>query len=65
VLIAAFLDENVDRITVLINSTPKIVHFAANRDKHFIQEPSVTQAASAHLQPAGVIWAKSIAPLTN
>jgi hypothetical protein len=65
VLIAAFLDQNVDRITVLINGTPQIVQFTANRDKYFIKEPSVAQAASALFQLVGVVRTKPTAPLPN
>jgi len=59
------LASNVDRITTLINGTPQIVQFTANRDKYFIKNPSVAQAASALFQLVGVVWAKPTAPLPN
>ena len=57
------LDQNIDRITVLINRTSPIAQSVANRDKHFFKEPSVTQAAPALLQLAGVVWIKPNTPL--
>ena len=64
-LVTSFLDQNVDRVAILINGTPQIVQSPANRDKYFIKEPGVTQAASALLQLAGIVRPKSIAPLPN
>ena len=59
------LNQNVDRITVLINGTPQIVLLAANLDKYFIEMPGIAQSTLAFLQNSGVLRSKSVAPLTN
>ncbi len=64
-LIAAFLDQNINRIAVLVNRPPQIVQLTANRDEHFIKKPGVAQVASPLLQLAGVVRAKSVTPLPN
>ncbi len=64
-LVAAFLDQNINRIAVLVNRPPQIVQLTANRDEHFIKKPGVAQVASPLLQLAGVVRAKSVTPLPN
>ena len=64
-LVAAFLDQNVNRIAVLVNGSPQILQLAANCDEHFIEKPGAAQLASPLLQLASVVRAKSVAPLPN
>ena len=42
-LVAAAHDQNVEHIAVLVNSSPKVVTFAVNRDEHLVHVPSATQ----------------------
>jgi hypothetical protein len=41
-LVASPLDQNINRVAVLINRTPKIVLVTLNRDKHLIKIPGIT-----------------------
>ncbi len=40
--VASSLDQNINRVAVLINRTPKIVLVTLNRDKHLIKIPGIT-----------------------
>ena len=64
-LVAAFLDQNVNGIAVLVNGSPQILQLAANCDEHFIEKPGIAQLASPLFQLASVIQAKSVAPVSN
>jgi len=44
-----FLNQDVNRITILIYGSPEIVKPPLNLDKHLIKVPIVTQAAASLL----------------
>ena len=64
-LVAAFLYKQFKLITVLVNGSPQVVHFAPDRDEHFIKEPGVAKPTPALLQFARIFWPKSVAPLSD
>ena len=63
--IATRLDENVDHVAVLVDSTPEIVSLAPNVHEELIQVPRITQATLSPLEPASIFGTTLPAPLAD
>jgi hypothetical protein len=63
--IATRLDEDVDHVAVLVDSTPEIVLLAPNVDEQFIQVPRIAQATLSPLESTRILGAKLPAPLSD
>ncbi len=57
-LIPPTLDQDVEHIVVLVDSTPQVMAFAIDREKHLIKMPLVPWLGAATLQPIRVILPK-------
>ena len=60
--VSAALDQDVDRIAVLIHGSPQVVALTLDRDEEFIQVPGVAQTT---LQGSSVSRAEFATPLPN
>lgn len=64
--VLTLLNQNVDRVIVLIDCAPEIATFSSNRnDRRLIHEPGVTQLSLAFAKLVGVLGAELSTPLTN
>ena len=59
------LDEDVGHVTVLIHRTPQLLPLAVDRDKDFIQEPRVPEAALPSFQLTCVLRTELQTPLPD
>jgi hypothetical protein len=64
-LIAALLDQDVQYDSVLIDSSPEPVAFAADPQRHLVQMPLVAGSHSLSTQPSGEGGAELGAPLAD
>jgi hypothetical protein len=64
-LIAAWLQKNIDQIPVLVNGALKILPFASDCYEKFIQVPNVTQTSLPVLESADIFGTEFSAPLSN
>ncbi len=63
--VSAALDQDVDRIAVLIHSSPQVVALTLDRDEEFIQVPGVAQTTLPSFQGSSVSRAEFATPLPN
>ena len=63
--ISTRLDEDVDRVAVLVDSPPEIVPFTADGDEELVQVPGVAHATSSPGEVAGVHRAELATPLPD
>ena len=63
--IAPRLDEDIDDISVLVNSAPEILPLTVDRQEEFVQVPSVAQATFSALELSGVLRTKLPRPLSD
>ena len=63
--ITARLDENIDHVTILINSAPEILPLSLNRDEDLVQVPRIAEATLPTLQRSSVFRAELDAPKPN
>ncbi len=56
--VSPLLDQDIDHIPILVDSTPKIVALPVDRDENLVQEPGVTQLAALASRPARVLGAE-------
>jgi hypothetical protein len=59
------LDENIDYVTILIDSPPQILSLTLDSHEKFVQVPGVTQATLPSPQRPGVFDTKLPTPLSN
>ena len=59
------LDEDIDDISVLINSPPEILSLTADLHEDFIQEPDISEAALSSSQLPSVVWTELPVPLRD
>ncbi len=64
-LITPALDQDVEHVVVLANSTPQVMAFAIDREKHLIEMPFVPWLGASTLQLIGVVLPKLQTPLAN
>ena len=58
-------DQDIKHIAVLVNRSPKIMTFAADRDEHFVHVPDVAEPALSSARSTSVRWSKLPAPGSN
>ena len=63
--VAPRLDEAVDHVAVLIDSTPQIVPLTVDRDEHFVQEPAIAESTLPSSQSPCVVWSELSAPAVD
>ena len=63
--VASRLDEDVDQVAVLIDSTPQIVPLTVDRDEHFVQEPGIAESTLPSSQSPSVVWPELYAPAAD
>jgi hypothetical protein len=63
--IATRLDEDVDHVAILVNSTPEIVLLTPDVYEEFIQVPRITQATLSPLEPTRILRTELPAPLSD
>ena len=63
--VSAALDQDVDRIAVLIHGSPQVVALTLDRDEEFIQVPGVAQTTLPSFQGSSVSRAEFATPLPN
>ena len=61
----ALLNEDIDDISVLVDSAPKIPSLTLNRYGDFIEEPTITAWSIGLLDPPCVMRSKGYTPLPN
>ena len=59
------LDEDINHVAVLVHRAPEILAPTIDRDEDFVQEPRISEAAFASLQPPCVVGTELLAPLPN
>jgi hypothetical protein len=64
-LVAPFLHEDIQRLVVLLPSSPEIMDCTVDLDLHLIQVPFVPGTRLTAAQLRGIAWAELTAPLTN
>ena len=64
-LVSATCDQDIEDIAILVNGSPKIMMFAANRDEHFIHVPDVAEPTLSSPQSRSIRWSKLPAPGSN
>jgi hypothetical protein len=65
VLITAWLNQDVDHVTVLIHGTPKILLLALDANEDFVQVPGVAEAALSPLQFSSIVRTELLTPDSN
>ena len=63
--IASLLEENVDRVPVLVDRPPEVETLSPDRDKEFVQMPNVAQSAFPAPQPSGISWPEFETPVSD
>ena len=63
--VASRLDEDLDHVAVLIDSMPEILPLSVDRDKHFVQESRIAEAALPLSQPLRVVRSELSAPAAD
>ncbi len=63
--VLAACDQNIEDIAVLVNRSPKIMTFAADRDEQLIHVPDVAESALSSPQSTRIRWSKLPAPGSN
>jgi hypothetical protein len=64
-LIATGLDQNINHVTILVDSPPQILSLALDSHEQFIQVPHVAQATLSSPQSPGVFNTKLPTPLSD
>jgi hypothetical protein len=64
-LVPPTLDQDINRVAVLINGPPQILLFPLNRDEHFVEIPGISQATLSFLQFSSIRGSKLLTPLAN
>jgi hypothetical protein len=64
-LIATGLDENINHVTILVDSPPQILSLTLDSHEQFIQVPRVAQATLSSPQSPGVFNTKLPTPLSD
>jgi hypothetical protein len=64
-LVATFLDKNVNHLTVLINCAPKVLESTADLHEDLVQMPNVTDSPIAPAKPSGIFSTELATPLAN
>jgi len=59
------LDQNIEDIAVLVDSSPYVNLAALDLHEHLVQIPEIAQAAFSALQPAGVLTSELPTPQPN
>jgi hypothetical protein len=59
------LDKDIQYITILINCMPKMMQFAFDLDKHFIEQPGITEFSLSMSYFIGVILTEFNTPLAS
>jgi len=62
-LVPPFLNENIEFVTILIDSSPQVMLDTIDLDEDFIQIPGVAQRSPALFDSIGVFLTKLLAPL--
>jgi len=65
VFVASALDENINRITVLVHSSSRIVTLSLNGDTYFIKVLGIPQATLSFLELVCIDRTKLLTPLAN
>jgi hypothetical protein len=55
-LIPAWLNQDVDHVTVLIHGAPEILVLAVDSHEDFVQVPDIAEAALAALELSSIVW---------
>ncbi len=63
--VAVARDQNIKNVAVLIDRSPKIMTFAADRDEQFIHVPDVTESTLLSPQSTSIRWSKLAVPGSN
>ena len=63
--VSAACDQDIKDIAVLVNRSPKIMTFAADRDEQLIHVPDVAESALSSPQSTRIRWSKLPAPGSN
>ena len=63
--VSAACDQDIEDISILVNGSPKIMTFAANRDEHFVHVPDVAEPPLSPPQSTRIRWSKLAAPGSN
>ena len=63
--VSAACDQDIKDIAVLVNRSPKIMTFAADRDEQLIHVPDVTATTLSPPQSSGVLRSKLAAPRSD
>jgi hypothetical protein len=64
-LVAPTLHQDVEDVVLLLDSTPQVMPFTIDRQKHLSQVPLVTWLGSSVLQPIRIILPKLQTPLAD
>jgi hypothetical protein len=59
------LDENIDYVTILVDSPPQILSLTLDRHEQFVQVPGVAQASLTSPERPGVFDTKLPTPLSD
>jgi hypothetical protein len=59
------LDENIDHVTILVDSPPQILSLTLDRHEQFLQVPGIAQASLPSPEPPGVFDTQLPTPLSD
>src|SRR6266700_5476880 len=64
-LVPARLHENIKHVAILVDCTPEILQLAVDREKDFIEMPSVAETTTSRTHPLGIRPPELLRPLTD
>lgn len=63
--ILAFLYEDLNKIAVLVNDSPKVSKFSLYRNDDFVEEPTISARTLSFLNTTSIVGSKRKTALTN
>ena len=64
-LVSVACDQDIEDVTILVNGSPKIMTFAADRNEQLVHVPDVTETTLSPPQSTSIRWSKLLVPGSN